>query len=104
MDMIFGAHELDRRIPDVEQLLRDWRVKEADFGQLYLDHQSATSPDRIFVEDLAVTMLINSRVDARQAMGIVRNAEELDLSVLPARLSPRQPPTSVSRLQSWLLR
>jgi hypothetical protein len=85
MDLIFGAHELDRRIPDVEQLLRDWRVKEADFGQLYLDHQSATSPDRIFVEDLAVTMLINSRVDARQAMGIVRNAEKVDLSVLPRK-------------------
>jgi hypothetical protein len=85
MDLIFGASKLDRRVLGVEQLLRDWRVKEADFGQLYLDHQSATSPDRIFVEDIAVTMLINSRVDARQAMGIVRNAEKLDLRVLPRK-------------------
>ena len=85
MELIFGARALDRRVAEVELLLRDWRVKERDFGQLYLEHQSATSPDRIFVEDLAVTMLINSRVDARQAMGIVRNYGTLDLSVLPAK-------------------
>jgi hypothetical protein len=38
---------------------------------------------RVFVEDLAVTMLINSRVDAKQAMGVARNQTTLDLSVLP---------------------
>lgn len=59
--------------------------KGSGFGQLYLDHQPATSPDRIFVEDLAVTMLINSRVDARQAMGIARNGALFDLSALPAK-------------------
>ena len=83
MELIFGAGKIDRRVTGVESLLRDWRVKEADFGQLYLDHQSATSPDRVFVEDLAVTMLINSRVDARQAMGVSRNGATLDLGGLP---------------------
>lgn len=85
MELIFGARVLDRRVADVEQLLQDWRLKEKDFGQLYLEHQPVTPPDGVFVDDLAVTMLINSRVDARQAMGIVRNAEPLDLSVLPAK-------------------
>lgn len=37
----------------------------------------------MLVEDLAVTMLINSRVEARQAMGVFRNGPTLDLSVLP---------------------
>lgn len=83
MDLILGAGAIDRRVTDVQSLLRDWRVKEMDFGQLYLEHQPATSPDRVFVEDLAVTMLINSRVDARQAMGVFRNGPTLDLSVLP---------------------
>ena len=83
MELIFGAGEIDRRVADVEGLLRDWRVKEMDFGQLYLEHEPATSPNRVFVEDLAVTMLINSRVDARQAMGVFRNGATLDLSVLP---------------------
>lgn len=83
MELIFGAGKIDRHVADVESLLRDWRVKEKDFGQLYLEHQSATLPDRVFVEDLAVTMLINSRVDARQAMGVSRNGATLDLSGLP---------------------
>jgi hypothetical protein len=83
MEVVFGAGKLDRRVDDVEGLLRDWRVKERDFGQLYLEHEPVTSPDRVFVEDLAVTMLINSRVEARQAMGVFRNRGTLDLSVLP---------------------
>lgn len=83
MELIFGGGKIDRRVTNVENLLRDWRVKEADFGQLYLEHQSATSPDPVFVEDLAVTMLINSRVDARQAMGVFRNGATLDLGGLP---------------------
>jgi uncharacterized protein DUF6308 len=37
----------------------------------------------VLVEDLAVTMLINSRVEARQAMGVFRNGATLDLSCLP---------------------
>lgn len=85
MELIFGAGKIDRRVTDVEGLLRDWREKERDFGQLYLEHEPATSPDRVVVEDLAVTMLINSRVDARQAMGVFRNGARLDLSVLPEK-------------------
>jgi len=53
-----------------------------DYGQLYLEHQPSTSPNRVLVEDLAVTMLVNSRVDARQAIGVSRNAAKLDLSGL----------------------
>jgi hypothetical protein len=83
VELIFGGGELDRRVADVESLLRDWRVKEMDFGQPYLEHESATSRDHVFVEDLAVTMLINSRVDARQAIGVFRNGSTLDLSELP---------------------
>lgn len=83
MELIFGAGKLDRRVHDVDGLLRDWREKERDFGQLYLEHEPITSRDRVFVEDLAVTMLINSRVEARQAMGVVRNGASLDLTVLP---------------------
>lgn len=83
MDLIFGAERIDRRITGVESLLREWRIKEADYGQLYLEHQPSTSSDRVFVEDLAVTMLVNSRVDARPAMGVFRNAATLDLSMLP---------------------
>ena len=37
------------------------------------------------VGDGAVTMLINSRVEARQATGVVRNRATLDLSTLPGK-------------------
>jgi hypothetical protein len=83
MELIFGAGKLDRRVAEVEALLSDWREKERDFGQLYLEHEPTTPRDRVLVEDLAVTMLINSRVEARQAMGVFRNGPTLDLSVLP---------------------
>jgi hypothetical protein len=83
MELIFGAGKLDRRVPEVENLLSDWREKERDFGQLYLEHEPSTPRDRMLVEDLAVTMLVNSRADARAAIGVSRNCATLDLSVLP---------------------
>lgn len=86
MELIFGAGKLDRRIAEVESLLGDWREKERDFGQLYLEHEPSTPRDRVLVEDLAVTMLVNSRVEARQAMGVFRNGPTLDLSVLPDKV------------------
>jgi hypothetical protein len=83
VELIFGAGKLDSRVSEVEILLGDWREKERDFGQLYLEHEPTTPRDRVFVEVLAVTMLINSRVEARQAMGVFRNGSTLDLGVLP---------------------
>jgi hypothetical protein len=75
MELIYGAGELDRCVKDVEELAREWREKEADWGQLYLDHRPATPRDRLLVEDLAVTMLLNSRVSAQAATSVARNGD-----------------------------
>jgi uncharacterized protein DUF6308 len=83
MELIFGAGRIDRRVADVEDLLRDWREKEKDWGQLYLEYEPITPKDRLLVEDLAVTMLINSRVAARAATSVYRNGAALDLGSLP---------------------
>lgn len=83
MELTFGSGRLDRRVADAEQLLRDWREKERDFGQLYLEYEPVTPRNQVVLEDLAVTMLVNSRVEARQAMGFFRNCASLDLSGLP---------------------
>jgi hypothetical protein len=83
MELIYGAGKLDRRVTDVEALLADWREKERDFGQPYLEYQPCTRRDDVMLEDLAVTMLVNSRVEARQAIGIFRNGHTLNLSDLP---------------------
>lgn len=85
MRLIYGARILDREVADAELLLRDWREKEADAGQLYLEHEPVTPPDRVVLEDLAVTMLVNSRADIRPAVGFFRNCSALDLSGLPEK-------------------
>jgi hypothetical protein len=83
MELIFGAGRVDRRVDDVETLLREWREKERDYGQLYLEHEPITPKDRLLVEDLAVTMLINSRVAAPAATSVFRNGASVDLRSLP---------------------
>jgi hypothetical protein len=75
VELTFGAGKIDRRVPDVERLLGDWRDKERDFGQLYLEHQPVTPRDHVLVEDLAATMLVNSRVAARAATSVYRNGD-----------------------------
>src|SRR5712691_10872980 len=83
MDLIFGAGKLDRLVANVEDLIRDWREKERDWGQLYLEYEPITPRDQLLVEDLAVTMLINSRVAAQAATSVLRNGTTLDLGSLP---------------------
>lgn len=83
MELIFGAGRIDRRVANVEDLLSDWREREKDWGQLYLEYEPITPRDRLLVEDLAVTMLINSRVAAQAATSVHRNGAALDLRSLP---------------------
>ncbi len=85
MDLILGAGKIDRRIADTGDLLDEYRVKEKDWGQRYLDYESITPSDRVLVEDLAVTMLINSRVAARAAISVHEFGSTLDLGSLPAK-------------------
>jgi len=83
MELIFGAGKIDRPVGDVEALLSEWREKERDYGQLYLEYEPITPKDRLLVEDLAVTMLINSRVAAPAATSVFRNGASVDLRSLP---------------------
>jgi hypothetical protein len=96
VELVYGAGKLDRRVSDVDALLRDWRIKEKDWGQLYLEFEPATPKDRVLVEDLAATMLINSRVAAQAATSIYRYGNTLDLNVLPDK--PLEETTDSERL------
>ena len=62
MDLTVGAGILDRVLRDAEELLVAYRT---DDGLRYLDYRPSTDPDRLMPEDLAVTILINSRVTGR---------------------------------------
>jgi hypothetical protein len=67
-----APRECERRVAGVEHLLRDWCEKERTGAQLYLEYEPVTPRDRLVVEDLAVTMLMNSRVAARAATSLCR--------------------------------
>jgi len=83
MELVYGAGKIDRRVADAEVLLRDWREKEKDYGQLYLEFEPVTPRDRVLVEDLAATMLVNSRVAAPAATSVYRHGAAVDLRSLP---------------------
>src|SRR5207247_11285514 len=83
MELVYGAGKIDRRVADAEVLLRDWREKEKDYGQLYLEFASVTPRDRVLVEDLAATMLVNSRLPAPAATSVYRHWAAVALRSLP---------------------
>jgi hypothetical protein len=59
-------------IQDARTYCEDFQTD--DDGRFYYDHKSKTSSDRVVVEDLGVTLLLNSRVGSRAA-GSIRNAD-----------------------------
>lgn len=98
MDLIYGAEKVDRRVQGIEDLAREWRVREADWGQLYLEFEPATPPDVLLVEDLAATMLINSRVAGQAAAAVLRHGASLDLTSLPDKPLEQTTPEERRRL------
>jgi hypothetical protein len=83
VELVYGAGRLDRCVSGVDELLRAWREQERDLGELYLEHKPVTPPHRLLVEDLAVTMLVNSRVAAGAATSVFRLGAMVDLASLP---------------------
>jgi hypothetical protein len=80
MNLLLGAGRLDRVLEDAERLLVGYRN---DDGLRYLDYRPATDPDRLLPEDLAVTILINSRVGAAAFKSTQDLSPALDLGRLP---------------------
>jgi hypothetical protein len=80
MNLLLGAGHLDRVLEDAERLLIGYRN---DDGLRYLDYRPATDADRLLPEDLAVTILINSRVGAAAFKSAQDLSPALDLSRLP---------------------
>jgi hypothetical protein len=80
MEIVLGGGVIDRRLTDAVALLRAYREDE---GTRYLNQVPITPPDRLVPEDLAVRMLINSRVGLRAYKSVQDLGSTLDLSVLP---------------------
>jgi hypothetical protein len=80
MDLVFGAGTLDRHVAAAEDLLISYRD---DTGLRYLDHRPCTPGDVLVPEDLAVTILINSRASPAAFASVQDRASEIDLASLP---------------------
>jgi hypothetical protein len=82
VEIVFGARQLDRIVTNADELLRQHRQK--DIGSGYLDYKPITPGDRVLPEDLAVTLLLNSRAGYRAFQSIQQHGSEIDLAALPA--------------------
>ena len=80
VDLVVGARRIDRRLSAVEHLLAAYRT---DDGLRYLDWRPSTAPNRLMPEDLAVTILINSRVGPAAFKSAQDHGAQLDLAELP---------------------
>jgi hypothetical protein len=82
MELILGGGELDRVISDVDRLLREYR---GDIGYEYLKYRPVTPPNKLVPEDLAVTLLVNSRVTYRAFQSLQKYGEGIEFNRLPLR-------------------
>jgi hypothetical protein len=80
VDLVVGAGKLDRTLENVEAPVDSYRT---DDGLRYLDYQPLTPPDRMVPEDLAVTILINSRVAGTAFKAVQDHRDEVPLDALP---------------------
>ncbi len=79
IDLIVGGGRLDRILSHADELLIEYR---SDDGLRYLDWKPSTDPNRLMPEDLAVTILINSRVGPAAFKSAQDQGAELDLAKL----------------------
>lgn len=80
MDLVLGGGGLDRVVQNAEERLIGYRE---DIGTVYLDHQPRTPPDELLLEDLSVTLLMNSRAGWRACKSVLEKGPLLQLSDLP---------------------
>lgn len=69
------------RLADAARYLLAYRQ---DSGYAYLLHEPCTPPDRLMLEDLGPTILVNARFGTMAAMSVIQYSAGLDLMALPS--------------------
>ncbi len=72
----------DHLIENADTLLLAYR---SDPGYSYYCYNPRTPPERVVVEDLAITLLMNSRADLKAALSLAQNGHLINLSILPQK-------------------
>lgn len=81
MELVLGAQKFDRVLTDVDKLLVSYRN---DDGYVYFDYRSASTGGNIVPEDLAVTLLVNSRATGKAFKSILKHSSSARLDRLPS--------------------
>lgn len=81
VEMAIGAGRIERRLAGEDELLRAYEDK-GDTGLEYLRYSVTTPRHRIVPEDLAVTLLVNSRATAWAFQSLRDRGPTVDLSRL----------------------
>jgi hypothetical protein len=105
MELILGAGKLDRIIKEPERFLLKYRE---DSGYEYINYHSLTPVNKLVPEDLAVTLLLNSRVGYRAFQSLQNYGENIDLNNLPLRpleqisdIELTSPAQMISAIAQW---
>jgi|688.fasta_scaffold148355_3 hypothetical protein len=80
VQLVFGANKFDRIVSDADKLLAQYRH---DIGFGYHEYVPNTLPTRLVPEDLAVTLLVNSRVGWRAFQSVQQHGHTIPLEQLP---------------------
>lgn len=103
--LVLGAGHIDRVLDGADRLLLAYRT---DDGLRYLDYEPASDADVLVPDDLAVTILINSRVGSAAFKSVQHRGRALDLRSLPPtpleQTTPegrRQVAEVIAEMASW---
>ena len=80
MELILGARHIDRVISGVEDLLLQYR---GDIGYEYLKYAPLIPSNILVPEDLAVTLLVNSRASVKAFQSLQKHGKDIKLDELP---------------------
>ena len=81
--LVLGANQIDRNIDNANDHLREYR---GNTGFDYLNYRSTlTLPNTLVPEDLAVTLLVNSRAKPTTFQSLQEFGSTIHLNVLPAK-------------------
>jgi Family of unknown function (DUF6308) len=80
VDLVVRVGKIDRTLQDAGALVDAYRT---DDGLRYLDYRPLTPSDRMVPEDLAVTILINSRIAGTAFKAVQDHGGEVRLDALP---------------------
>jgi uncharacterized protein DUF6308 len=81
VELVVGGGKLDRTLQNVEVLVESYKT---DDGLRYLNYRPLTPPHHVVPEDLAVTILINSRVAGAAFKAVQDHGHEVALDALPS--------------------